>query len=448
MIPENPYSLYSFSLELIVATAIFVFGLKRRRFFVLRLLTGIGMMALFSYLWGLLPYSDIYLSIAKFALLFLLVMLAVYFSFDIPFLSALFCASAGYAVQHFSYKGIQMVITALENSYPDLINRLWILRLVYTVMFVLFVALAYWLFGQRVWKDRNLEFNNVGLIAISLILLTCTTTLNLIFEKHYDSIPRSLVYIDCLYDMFCCLLALLLQFGMFREKKITDEYSSMKKLWAAEKKQLEISKENMDYMRVMVHDLKHELNDSESIGHSTRLRELNERLNDFSSSIKTGNDTLDFVLAERQLKMKRLGITFTCIADGSLLAFMDETDVYSLFMNMVDNAIDALSELPSKDSRSFSFSIRKSMNLVIIHEENPYEGTIEFKNGLPLTTKGSELYHGLGTKSIKVVVDKYGGDLAIKTQGKLFMIDIVFSQSVKNAKGNDVQPIEKGNTKA
>ncbi len=38
-------------------------------------------------------------------------------------------------------------------------------------------------------------------------------------------------------------------------------------------------------------------------------------------------------------------IVITCIADGKLLEFISSTDLYSLFGNALDNAIEAVSVL-------------------------------------------------------------------------------------------------------
>ena len=42
-----------------------------------------------------------------------------------------------------------------------------------------------------------------------------------------------------------------------------------------------------------------------------------------------------------------------------------------------------------------------------LHIENYCEDELEFRNGLPVSTKGDDNYHGFGMKSIQYVVEKY-----------------------------------------
>ena len=58
--------------------------------------------------------------------------------------------------------------------------------------------------------------------------------------------------------------------------------------------------------------------------------------------------------------------------------------------------------------------------------ENYCEDELEFRNGLPVSTKGDDNYHGFGMKSIQYVVEKYGGNLVANLEEKIFSVDIIF----------------------
>lgn len=64
-----------------------------------------------------------------------------------------------------------------------------------------------------------------------------------------------------------------------------------------------------------------------------------------------------------------------------------------------------------------------------IHIENYCEDELEFRNGLPVSTKGDDNYHGFGMKSIQYVVEKYGGNLVANLEEKIFSVDIIFPVS-------------------
>ncbi len=203
-------------------------------------------------------------------------------------------------------------------------------------------------------------------------------------------------------------------------------------------KQPKKRKENMDYMKILAHDLKHELSESSLLISKDKVDELNRRIAAFGNSIKTGNDILDLVIAERTLIVQKENINLSIIADGSVLSNMKQSDCYSLFMNIMDNAIDAVKELP-KDQREISLAVRESMGMILIHEVNPFKGTLNFKDGLPQTTKGDSMYHGFGTKSIKGIVDSYSGDCEISIKdNNIYVLNILLPKNMNQKENTDL----------
>ncbi len=61
-----------------------------------------------------------------------------------------------------------------------------------------------------------------------------------------------------------------------------------------------------------------------------------------------------------------------------------------------------------------------------IHVENWFEGEPpEMKDGLPVTTKDDAAYHGFGTVSMKMIAQKYGGNLFFSVRNGMFSLDAV-----------------------
>ena len=50
------------------------------------------------------------------------------------------------------------------------------------------------------------------------------------------------------------------------------------------------------------------------------------------------------------------------------------------------------------------------------------------QGGIPLTTKSDKNYHGFGMKSIRQVVEKYGGSLTVNAENDLFRLMILLPQ--------------------
>lgn len=97
---------------------------------------------------------------------------------------------------------------------------------------------------------------------------------------------------------------------------------------------------------------------------------------------------------------------------GHSLGFLSEGDLCALFGSALESAIDAVSKL-DKEQRSISFQIREAFGLLVVTVENPYQGTILFEDGLPVTTKGDTGWHGYGMRSMRMVAERYGGELSV-----------------------------------
>lgn len=439
---KGAWSLIVFVGELLLATSVYVFKLRRRNHFWLWLVLCLSCFIGFAYSWSLIPYinsvTSIIFSILFFFIAFFGLIGSLMACFKVNIQAAMFLGTAGYAMQHFTYKLIQIVIGSIEKGIPSFVDNNYGIYGIYASFVIISLPIFYNMFGKKIHKNETLIIEDSRLLIISIILIICTVILNLIYESFVKVSNLTLFIVGCLFDMVCCFLTLFIEFEMLKSKEISEAYIQMKTIWESEKKQLEISKENMDYMKILAHDLKHELNESTLLISKDKVDELNRRIAAFGNSIKTGNDILDLVIAERTLIVQKENINLSIIADGSVLSNMKQSDCYSLFMNIMDNAIDAVKELP-KDQREISLAVRESMGMILIHEVNPFKGTLNFKDGLPQTTKGDSMYHGLGTKSIKGIVDSYSGDCEISIKdNNIYVLNILLPKNIIQKENTDL----------
>lgn len=148
-------------------------------------------------------------------------------------------------------------------------------------------------------------------------------------------------------------------------------------------------------------------------------------LQTFDAEIATYNHALDTILTEKSLYCSSHDIQFTCMADGQLLSHMDTADVYSLFGNLLSNAIEAVSSLQNKERRMISLTIRRRNDFVHILIENYYDSRLTFNNGLPVSTKEDAHLHGYGLKSVRYLIEKYHGNLTINADEDVFHVNIL-----------------------
>lgn len=141
-----------------------------------------------------------------------------------------------------------------------------------------------------------------------------------------------------------------------------------------------------------------------------------------------GVGALDTILTEKQLLCSNENIEFSIMADGKLLSFMKEYDIYSLFGNAIDNAVEALKKIPEEE-RMLTLSIFEEKNMTVVRMENTFDGTIKTSDGRIQTTKKDDGFHGFGILSMKEIVERYNGLFAWSAKNNLFKITIACKKS-------------------
>lgn len=172
------------------------------------------------------------------------------------------------------------------------------------------------------------------------------------------------------------------------------------------------------------HDLRHRLADGTNGLDGEMLTELKENIAILDSYVDTGNDALNVVLYKKMRQCEREGISLSCLVDGRKLDFIPKHELYSLFGNALDNAIAAVKGLP-EEMRVISVVDTGKGDFVNIQIENYFSGDIHFVDSLPQTREDPR-FHGFGVKSMRYIVEKYGGMLRVYTKGDVFIVEMLF----------------------
>ena len=77
-------------------------------------------------------------------------------------------------------------------------------------------------------------------------------------------------------------------------------------------------------------------------------------------------------------------------------------------------------------------------NNVIIKFENRFDGIVELKGGEPVTSKTDADMHGIGIKSIRNAVNRYGGTVSVKADNTNKMFTLVVMLPYDGANQSDI----------
>ena len=142
------------------------------------------------------------------------------------------------------------------------------------------------------------------------------------------------------------------------------------------------------------------------------------------------SETIDVIFTEKSLVCQKNNIVLNCMADGKIMSFMDTADVYILFGNLMDNAIEAVQKLADVERRVIFINIHAENSMLIANISNFYDGEITLgADGLPVTTKRERDFHGMGAKSADLIVRKYGGNLEFTADDGMFAANMIIPMS-------------------
>lgn len=297
-------------------------------------------------------------------------------------------------------------IFSLTAPY-DVICRAGFIIVIYLIFF-LFSRFRYKIRGFNVSKRIKTGIIYGGIMGVLIVMGTS-------FMYNRATVLQLAVTFAFVY------FSLLLLSVFTTEKHLQDDYVVLSSMIEKEKRQYEVSKEYLDIINVKYHDLKHLVQCSH--GATPDVEELNkieEALELYDAQIKTGNSALDVVLTEKLRYCAKNNVKLTCMADGGSISFIVPSDIYSLFGNILDNAIEASLKLPEED-RQISLTVHKEKGLVFIRSENCYNGELHSYGDRFISTKNNTYLHGFGITSIRMLAEKYGGLAYFSGEGKTFV---------------------------
>ena len=424
--------------ELLAAEWMFSFCLKKRRNFYARQLVSLLVCFGTAFLFPIVWYNAIYSSV-MFLGMFAVTLLTMKFCYDESWLNVIFCGLAAYTARHIAYTLYDFILILAGLNEGLLIgiygeSSVFKFNVLTAVIWINCYFFAYWTlllaFGSRLRNHEGLILKNISFLILAAFIVLVDIVMNAVVVYYsYAFFDKTYIVLLYIYNIACCLLAFVIQFGMVSRKALENKLDVIVKLWNKDKEQYLIAKENMDRVNLMCHDLKHQIRrfggDQGSLS-GEAVRGMEEIISAYDAKIATGNEALDVILNEKSVLCRKNDIKFNCMADGAALGFMSDVDIYSLFGNIMDNAIEASVKIADTGKRLIGVVIKTTDKMLSVNVHNYYEAELSFRNGLPVTTKSDRENHGYGMRSIELITARYGGEVAIAAKDNIFNLNILF----------------------
>lgn len=200
----------------------------------------------------------------------------------------------------------------------------------------------------------------------------------------------------------------------------------------------QLTKENYETMKrgqrrtaVLLHERKNQIKTLNLLYQQGNLEKLGEYLHELdlqqeelTASQFSENFVLNAILRNESARAQEQNIPFCAqVHDVPKTLRMDDSDLCSLLMNLLDNALEASQNL-EPDRRFIRFQADQKDGILNIRCENAVSPStiIELKKGRPVTTKSDPDLHGLGIKQMHRIVKKYGGSLDFRCEENIVTV--------------------------
>lgn len=289
--------------------------------------------------------------------------------------------------------------------------------------YILYIGLA--VCGYMIFKCfvKRPALFHVKMSGIFIIVLLCQMLLEFTFQLFYEGENQVLFFLTALlYSVFNYVLLVMIAFlNMLRQEKV-----GLENFISSKQKYYEISREGILSLQIKCHDLKHQIS---MIRAADGEHQMNQYINDLADSIdeyntvvSTGNKDVDVVLTEKNIICSMNNVRFTYIIDGTLFSFLKAMEIYSLFGNTMDNALESMVNVKCEEKKFISLKANRLGDMVVLAVENYFEHDLEFEDGIPLTSKDEKGSHGFGLRSIMSIAKEHGGDVVIQAEDHIFKL--------------------------
>lgn len=182
--------------------------------------------------------------------------------------------------------------------------------------------------------------------------------------------------------------------------------------------------------RKVIHDMRNHLLAIEQLqrsGEEERARkyieDVHQMLNAFGHKYYTDNRLLNIILNDKEKTAKREQVAFGAKIGAIELDGMKDSDLTTIFANLLDNAIEA-----AKESKEKEVLLRADS----VHEFN----VIRIENTVSLQQGKKEGHMGVGLENVKRVLNKYDGSLQKEIAAGKYICIVTMPKLTGETEGN------------
>lgn len=357
--------------------------------------------------------------------------IALYFIFNFVFLFTQYCLNTYSAFFHSSLLASVMILCEVMVYYiiryfsPHFFEKgenfhfLAIFAIFSKLMFftVIYIILHF----LKGLQNRDEQQDKSAFLLASVPISSVFTMIT--FTKISDSCSLSPILNWMLTLSAVFLLAInLLIFGIEQHnRKKNLEFTEMQLLLQRESdsaQYYEMLLSQQENQSILIHDIKKHLQSISMLNDKSEHDKIKEYIHGLmqSSDLKEmsrlcDHEMLNAILARYGRQCLDRHIAFHTDIRSGIIDFIADTDITSLFCNLLDNAIEAAECVPDSFIEISVCKREKTPFIIITVINSSRNNPFREQSGRLITRKSNRRKHGFGIKSIQKTVAKYQGDM-------------------------------------
>ena len=272
-----------------------------------------------------------------------------------------------------------------------------------------------------------------GWLGFSMIPISYSALLYSVGEYNInDVISRfSVKYGIMLFILVFFAYFLILRF--FKQSKeqhiLQEQQNVLHSEVVAAKLHFKALEESQEKTLVCHHDMRHHLHllnafltDNNNDAAQNYISEINKSIDEAIVEKYCENYVVNLILYSYIADAKKEGISVETQINLGEDNSVTDMDLCVIFSNIIENATNASKLVPNPQDRFIKIVCKSKNEKIYIQITNSYQGDVKFKDNLPVSAFKN---HGLGTKSLVAISQKYGGVYSFTAEDGIFTTRII-----------------------
>lgn len=316
----------------------------------------------------------------------------------------------------------------LGEEISVILNNQGIVRITMLIMSKLFIFMVLSVIKKLTSKETSFKYQDYFLLILFPIAFFSVFTVMVKISLSYNILKLYAYFIVAIFAIVFTYIGIYyLIYKINKTSKIEYEKEFYKKMLKYQQRHYLEAEENFKQIKRIKHNIKNSLlsvevnlKSGDTAEAGKQLEKILASVSNIGNTVKSKNQIVDFVL-----NTKLSGITNSAIVvTGELadLTHIDDIDLSIILGNVVDNAVEAIADI---QNAKIEIQFNRKNNYQSIIVKNSITESVLNKNPDLKSIKIDPKEHGIGVKSVKETVEKYGGTIEIFEDENFFNFQIV-----------------------